>query len=75
MELESGGLDGRVDRVEIFMQASRSHSSIMYSRSYTEKSDTFNDQILLGDPLSEDLNWDMSPLAYPQLPREAPWQN
>ena len=43
--MESGGLDGRVervDRVEIFMQASRSHSSIIYSRSSTEGSDTFS---------------------------------
>ena len=34
-------LVGHVDRVEIFMQASRPHPAIIYSRSYTEGSDTF----------------------------------
>ena len=41
LELESGRLDDWVDCVEIFMQVSRPHSSIIYSRSYTEGSDTF----------------------------------
>ena len=41
LELESGRLDDWVDCVEIFMQVSRPHSSIIYSRSPTERSDPF----------------------------------
>ena len=36
-----------MDCVEIFMQASRPHSSIIYSRSSTEGSDTFNDHVTI----------------------------
>ena len=41
MELESGGLDARVERVEIFMLAARPYSSIIYSGSSTEGFDPF----------------------------------
>ena len=44
LQLESGKLNGRVEhveRVEMFMLASRPHSSIIYSGSSIEGSDTF----------------------------------
>ena len=41
VELGSGRLDGRVERVETFLSVSSPHSLIMDSRSSTEGSDTF----------------------------------
>ena len=41
LELESGRLDGRVERVEIFMQASRHHSTIIRGRSSIKVPDSF----------------------------------